>query len=112
MIDYAQPNVAKEMHVGHLRSAVIGDAMVQILEFTGENVVRRHHIGDWGTQFGMLIQYLFEHPDELRHGGDQADGEAAMSSLNRVYKASRVLFDSDEEFKARSRDRVVALQAG
>ncbi|KPC84209.1 MULTISPECIES: arginine--tRNA ligase [Streptomyces] len=112
VIDYAQPNVAKEMHVGHLRSAVIGDAMVQILEFTGENVVRRHHIGDWGTQFGMLIQYLFEHPGELKHEGDEADGEAAMSSLNRVYKASRVLFDSDEEFKARSRDRVVALQAG
>lgn len=112
VIDYAQPNVAKEMHVGHLRSAVIGDAMVQILEFTGESVVRRHHIGDWGTQFGMLIQYLIEHPDELNHEGDEADGEAAMSSLNRLYKASRVLFDSDEEFKARSRDRVVALQAG
>ncbi|MFJ1817213.1 arginine--tRNA ligase [Streptomyces sp. NPDC088139] len=114
VIDYAQPNVAKEMHVGHLRSAVIGDAMVQILEFTGESVVRRHHIGDWGTQFGMLIQYLIEHPDELAHQGDggEADGEAAMSSLNRLYKASRALFDSDEEFKARSRDRVVALQAG
>ncbi|MEE1807605.1 arginine--tRNA ligase [Streptomyces sp. BE133] len=114
VIDYAQPNVAKEMHVGHLRSAVIGDAMVQILEFTGETVVRRHHIGDWGTQFGMLIQYLIEHPGELNHEGDggAADGEAAMSSLNRLYKASRVLFDSDEEFKARSRDRVVALQAG
>lgn len=127
VIDYAQPNVAKEMHVGHLRSAVIGDAMVQILEFTGESVVRRHHIGDWGTQFGMLIQYLIEHPDELSHkgeksekgeegekgdAGDETDGEAAMSSLNRLYKASRVLFDSDEEFKARSRDRVVALQAG
>ncbi|MER5275984.1 arginine--tRNA ligase [Streptomyces sp. NPDC002809] len=112
VIDYAQPNVAKEMHVGHLRSAVIGDAMAQILEFTGESVVRRHHIGDWGTQFGMLIQYLIEHPDELNHEGGQGDGEAAMSSLNRLYKASRVLFDSDEEFKARSRDRVVALQAG
>lgn len=115
VIDYAQPNVAKEMHVGHLRSAVIGDAMVRILEFTGESVVRRHHIGDWGTQFGMLIQYLIEHPDELSHkdGEDgQADGEAAQSSLNRLYKASRVQFDSDEEFKARSRDRVVALQAG
>lgn len=112
VIDYAQPNVAKEMHVGHLRSAVIGDAMVQILEFTGESVVPRHHIGDWGTQFGMLIQYLIEHPDELDHEGGKADGEAAMSSLNRLYKASRVLFDSDEEFKARSRDRVVALQAG
>ncbi|QNE79334.1 arginine--tRNA ligase [Streptomyces finlayi] len=113
VIDYAQPNVAKEMHVGHLRSAVIGDAMVQILEFTGENVIRRHHIGDWGTQFGMLIQYLIEHPGELGHQqGTAADGEAAMSSLNRVYKASRVLFDSDEEFKTRARDRVVALQAG
>ncbi|MFJ5722447.1 arginine--tRNA ligase [Streptomyces sp. NPDC093149] len=114
VIDYAQPNVAKEMHVGHLRSAVIGDAMVHILEFTGETVVRRHHIGDWGTQFGMLIQYLIEHPGELTHEGDggAAEGEAAMSSLNRLYKASRALFDSDEEFKARSRDRVVALQAG
>ncbi|WP_405686911.1 arginine--tRNA ligase [Streptomyces sp. NBC_00057] len=114
VIDFAQPNVAKEMHVGHLRSAVIGAAMAQILEFTGETVVRRHHIGDWGTQFGMLIQYLIEHPGELNHetDGGAADGEAAMSSLNRLYKASRVLFDSDEEFKARSRDRVVALQAG
>ncbi|MFD0066530.1 arginine--tRNA ligase [Streptomyces sp. NPDC056637] len=112
VIDYAQPNVAKEMHVGHLRSAVIGAAMVEILEFTGEKVVRRHHIGDWGTQFGMLIQYLLEHPHELDHEGGKQDGEAAMSSLNRLYKASRALFDSDEEFKARSRDRVVALQAG
>ncbi|MER7199875.1 arginine--tRNA ligase [Streptomyces sp. CB01635] len=112
VVDYAQPNVAKEMHVGHLRSAVIGAAMVEILEFTGEKVVRRHHIGDWGTQFGMLIQYLLEHPHELDHEGGKEDGEAAMSSLNRLYKASRALFDSDEEFKARSRDRVVALQAG
>ncbi|WP_228990673.1 arginine--tRNA ligase [Streptomyces sp. DH8] len=116
VIDYAQPNVAKEMHVGHLRSAVIGDAMVKILEFTGENVVRRHHIGDWGTQFGMLIQYLIEHPGALKHEAGAADGasegEAAMSTLNRVYKESRALFDADEEFKARSRDRVVALQAG
>ncbi|MFF3792903.1 arginine--tRNA ligase [Streptomyces sp. NPDC001981] len=113
VVDYAQPNVAKEMHVGHLRSAVIGAAMVEVLEFTGEAVVRRHHIGDWGTQFGMLIQYLIEHPQELDHrGGEEQDGEAAMSSLNRLYKASRALFDSDEEFKARSRDRVVALQAG
>ncbi|WP_066951161.1 arginine--tRNA ligase [Streptomyces lushanensis] len=126
VIDYAQPNVAKEMHVGHLRSAVIGAAMVEILEFTGEKVIRRHHIGDWGTQFGMLIQYLIEHPHELDHrtgsgaptGADGAgadtsvDGETAMSNLNRLYKASRALFDSDEEFKARSRDRVVALQAG
>ncbi|MER5309783.1 arginine--tRNA ligase [Streptomyces sp. NPDC002773] len=115
VIDYAQPNVAKEMHVGHLRSAVIGAAMVEILEFTGESVVRRHHIGDWGTQFGMLIQFLIEHPHELDHkaeDGGEVSGEEAMSNLNRLYKASRVLFDSDEEFKTRARARVVDLQAG
>ncbi|MFE6405328.1 arginine--tRNA ligase [Streptomyces sp. NPDC057837] len=112
VIDYAQPNVAKEMHVGHLRSAVIGDAVVQLLEFTGENVVCRHHIGDWGTQFGMLIQYLDEHPHELDHGSAEVSGEEAMSNLDRLYKASRKLFDSDEEFKTRARRRVVDLQAG
>ncbi|MGW6875563.1 arginine--tRNA ligase [Streptomyces xanthophaeus] len=113
VIDYAQPNVAKEMHVGHLRSAVIGAAMVEILEFTGEKVIRRHHIGDWGTQFGMLIQYLLEHPHELDHKSEQeVSGEEAMSNLNRLYKASRALFDSDEEFKTRARARVVDLQAG
>ncbi|KRC99423.1 MULTISPECIES: arginine--tRNA ligase [unclassified Streptomyces] len=112
VIDYAQPNVAKEMHVGHLRSAVIGDAVVRILEFTGEAVVRRHHIGDWGTQFGMLIQYLDEHPHELDHKGAEVSGEEAMSNLDRLYKAARRLFDSDEEFKTRARRRVVDLQAG
>ncbi|MDT3399909.1 arginine--tRNA ligase [Streptomyces sp. B1866] len=126
VIDYSQPNVAKEMHVGHLRSTVIGDAIVRLLEYRGETVVRRHHIGDWGTQFGMLIQYLIEHPHELDHESDSAgtgaaagagavggeEGEAAMARLNRLYRASRALFDSDEEFKARARDRVVDLQAG
>ncbi|MFI9809252.1 arginine--tRNA ligase [Streptomyces sp. NPDC052301] len=116
VIDYAQPNVAKEMHVGHLRSAVIGDSAVQLLEFTGENVIRRHHIGDWGTQFGMLIQYLDEHPHELDHkasAGDTAtSGEEAMSNLDRLYKSARKFFDSDEEFKTRARRRVVDLQAG
>ncbi|MEW2219803.1 arginine--tRNA ligase [Streptomyces sp. NPDC006990] len=116
VIDYSQPNVAKEMHVGHLRSTVIGDAVVQLLEHRGEQVIRRHHIGDWGTNFGMLIQYLIEHPHELDHASDTADakdaGEAAMARLNRLYKSSRALFDSDEEFKARARDRVPALQSG
>ncbi|MFF8969958.1 arginine--tRNA ligase [Streptomyces sp. NPDC014995] len=112
VIDYAQPNVAKEMHVGHLRSAVIGDSVVQLLEFTGETVVRRHHIGDWGTQFGMLIQYLDEHPHELDHKRSEVSGEEAMSNLGRLYKAARGLFDSDEEFKTRARRRVVDLQAG
>ncbi|MBC9718687.1 arginine--tRNA ligase [Streptomyces sp. TRM66268-LWL] len=111
VIDYAQPNVAKEMHVGHLRSAVIGDALRGMLDFTGEQTIGRHHIGDWGTQFGMLIQYLIEHPGELAPA-DEVDGEQAMSNLNRVYKASRAVFDSDEEFKERARKRVVALQSG
>ncbi|WP_433891642.1 arginine--tRNA ligase [Streptomyces sp. CA-111067] len=113
VIDYAQPNVAKEMHVGHLRSSVIGDAIVKILRFAGERVIPRHHIGDWGTQFGMLIQYLIEHPHELDHSAAaDADGEASMSRLNRLYKSSRTLFDTDEEFKDRARRRVVDLQAG
>ncbi|RLU79450.1 arginine--tRNA ligase [Streptomyces griseocarneus] len=115
VIDWAQPNVAKEMHVGHLRSAVIGDAVVKILEFAGEKVISRHHIGDWGTQFGMLIQYLLEHPHELDHKSGEdatASGEEAMSNLNRLYKASRALFDADAEFKDRARRRVVDLQAG
>ncbi|MBD9731968.1 arginine--tRNA ligase [Streptomyces sp. H28] len=111
VVDYAQPNVAKEMHVGHLRSAVIGDALRGMLDFTGEQTIGRHHIGDWGTQFGMLIQYLFEHPGELAPAGE-VDGEQAMSNLNRVYKASRALFDADEDFKERARKRVVALQSG
>ncbi|MFF9788053.1 arginine--tRNA ligase [Streptomyces nigrescens] len=111
VIDYAQPNVAKEMHVGHLRSAVIGDALRHMLDFTGEQTIGRHHIGDWGTQFGMLIQYLIENPSELAPAAD-VDGEQAMSNLNRVYKASRAVFDSDEQFKERARKRVVALQSG
>ncbi|MFD3504803.1 arginine--tRNA ligase [Streptomyces sp. NPDC058676] len=112
VIDYAQPNVAKEMHVGHLRNTVIGDSVTRLLEFTGQTVIRRHHIGDWGTQFGMLIQYLLEHPDELAHKSGRAAGEEAMTNLNRVYKASRALFDADEEFKTRARRRVVDLQSG
>lgn len=111
VIDYAQPNVAKEMHVGHLRSAVIGDALRGMLDFTGETTIGRHHIGDWGTQFGMLIQYLIENPGELAPASE-VDGEQAMSNLNRVYKASRAHFDADEDFKERARKRVVALQSG
>ncbi len=120
VIDYSQPNVAKEMHVGHLRSTVIGDAIVQLLEHRGEKVIRRHHIGDWGTAFGMLTQYLIEHPHELDHASDaaaagdgaDAEGNAAMARLNRLYKASREVFESDEEFKTRARDRVPKLQSG
>ena len=112
IIEYSQPNVAKEMHVGHLRSTVIGDALVRIMEFRGEQVIRRNHIGDWGTQFGMLIQYLIEHPHELDHTEDEEAGSAAISRLNRLYRASRAVFDADPAFKERARRRVVELQAG
>ncbi|MFF1785577.1 arginine--tRNA ligase [Kitasatospora sp. NPDC058243] len=112
VIDYSQPNIAKEMHVGHLRSTIIGDALVRTLEFAGEKVIRRNHLGDWGTQFGMLIQYLIEHPDELGDDTEGTDTGPSMSRLNRLYKASRAKFDSDTDFADRSRRRVVELQAG
>ncbi|MEO3753540.1 arginine--tRNA ligase [Streptomyces sp. B6B3] len=111
IVEYSQPNVAKEMHVGHLRSTVIGDALARILGFRGEHVIRRNHVGDWGTQFGMLIQYLLEHPHELDHEGGEG-GDAAMSRLNHLYRASRQVFDADPEFKERARARVVELQSG
>ncbi|HEV2637210.1 MAG TPA: arginine--tRNA ligase [Actinocrinis sp.] len=111
VIDYSQPNIAKEMHVGHLRSTVIGDALVRVLEFTGTKVIRQNHLGDWGTQFGMLIQFLVEHA-ELRDHADTESGSEAISRLNALYRDSRAKFDSDPEFAERARGRVVALQAG
>ncbi|MFJ4097481.1 arginine--tRNA ligase [Kitasatospora sp. NPDC089913] len=112
VIDYSQPNVAKEMHVGHLRSTVIGDALVRILEFGGERVLRQNHIGDWGTQFGMLIQYLAEHPGTDTHREQDTGAGPSMSRLNSLYRAARAEFDGDPAFADRARTRVVALQAG
>jgi len=113
VIDYSQPNIAKEMHVGHLRSTIIGDALVRVLEFNAAKVIRQNHLGDWGTQFGMLIQYLFEHPqDQADRGGQEESGSEAISRLNALYRASRAEFDGDQEFADRARRRVVALQAG
>ncbi|RAY15540.1 arginine--tRNA ligase [Actinomadura craniellae] len=109
VIDYSQPNIAKEMHVGHLRSTIIGDALARTLGFLGENVVRHNHLGDWGTQFGMLIQYLTEHGHDWQHEGEIA---GSLSRLNQLYRDSRALFDSDAEFAERARRRVVALQSG
>lgn len=110
VIDYSQPNIAKEMHVGHLRSTIIGDALARILGFLGEDVIRHNHLGDWGTQFGMLIQYLFEHGMYERYQDDSA--EESLSRLNQLYRDSRKEFESDEAFAERARARVVALQAG
>jgi arginyl-tRNA synthetase len=117
VVDYSQPNIAKEMHVGHLRSTVIGDALVRVLEFNAAKVIRQNHLGDWGTQFGMLIQYLFEHPQyqggpgSREAGSREESGSEAISRLNALYRASRAEFDRDQEFADRARRRVVALQA-
>lgn len=106
VIDYSAPNVAKEMHVGHLRSTIIGDTLTRVFGHLGATVVRQNHVGDWGTQFGMLIQYLDEHPEA------QWRGEGAVSALDALYKAARKEFDADAAFADRARERVVALQAG
>ncbi|MGW8566790.1 arginine--tRNA ligase [Isoptericola sp. NPDC055881] len=108
VVDYSAPNVAKEMHVGHLRSSVIGDALVRVLDHLGSDVTRQNHIGDWGTQFGMLIQYLEEHPEVDWQG----QGAGTMSALDSLYRAARAEFEADAAFADRSRARVVALQAG
>ena len=111
VIDYSAPNIAKEMHVGHLRTTIIGDCLVRVLGHLGATVIRQNHLGDWGTQFGMLIQYLDEHPDLPWRHGDVAAG-STVSALDDLYRAARARFDDDPEFADRARARVVALQAG
>ena len=109
VVDYSAPNIAKEMHVGHLRTTIIGDSLARVLGFLGAEVVRQNHLGDWGTQFGMLIQYLDEHQDATwRHDA----ATSAVSALDELYKAARTAFDADQAFADRARARVVALQAG
>ena len=103
VLDYSGPNVAKEMHVGNLRSTIIGDALARILERQGHEVVRVNHLGDWGTQFGMLIEYLVDTGEGSGH---------SLGDLTRLYREARVRFDSDEDFQRRARLRVVALQSG
>ena len=113
VVDYSAPNIAKEMHVGHLRTTIIGDSLSRVLGFLGAEVVRQNHLGDWGTQFGMLIQYLDEHPDARWRHEDLAEQDgSSVSALDALYKAARKEFDADLAFADRSRARVVALQAG
>ncbi|MDG4765119.1 arginine--tRNA ligase [Solwaraspora sp. WMMD406] len=112
LIDYSAPNIAKEMHVGHLRTTIIGDCLARVLGFLGAEVIRQNHLGDWGTQFGMLIQYLDEHPDSAWHHDQLAAGTSTVSALDALYRAARAAFDADPAFADRSRARVVALQAG
>ena len=105
VIDYSAPNVAKEMHVGHLRSTIIGDASVRVLSFLGHNVIRANHVGDWGTQFGMLIAYLEKMQNE--HANDME-----LSDLESFYRAAKKHYDEDEVFAEKARNYVVKLQSG
>lgn len=103
-VDYSAPNVAKEMHVGHIRSTFIGDAITRVLAFQGHTVLRRNHLGDWGTQFGQLIEHMVDR--------GLAGGVSAIGDLNALYKESKKKFDADPAFAERARKRVVALQSG
>ena len=106
VVDYSAPNIAKEMHIGHLRTTVIGDALVRMLEFVGHTVIRENHVGDWGTPFGMLIEHLLDI--------GEADAAAGLSvgDLDGFYKQARAKFDDSEAFQVRARNRVVLLQGG
>lgn len=106
VVDYSAPNLAKEMHVGHLRSTIIGDAVVRALEFRGDKVIRQNHMGDWGTQFGMLIAHL---SDKLA-GNEVA--ETALADLENFYREAKIRFDEEEGFADRARADVVKLQSG
>lgn len=104
VIDYSSPNLAKEMHVGHLRSAIIGDAVSRVSEFLGHKVIRQNHVGDWGTQFGMLLAYM--------EALDNQEAEYELSNLETFYKAAKQRFDDSEAFANRARELVVKLQSG
>jgi arginyl-tRNA synthetase len=110
VVDYSSPNIAKEMHVGHLRSTIIGDTVCNLLEFCGHDVVRLNHVGDWGTQFGMLVEHLRDsYPAALKKETSQ---DVELGDLVILYKAAKKRFDDDEGFKTRAREGVVKLQAG
>ncbi len=106
VVDYSGPNLAKEMHVGHLRSTIIGDAVVRVMEQLGHRVIRQNHMGDWGTQFGMLIAELEQHIGQ----GEQA--ELALSDLEAFYQQAKRHFDQDQSFASKAREYVVKLQSG
>ena len=108
VVDLSSPNLAKEMHIGHLRSTVIGDCVARVLEFQGHTVHRENHVGDWGTQFGMLVAYLKRTEPEVVENPDTLE----IGDLESFYVEAKALFDADEDFKTESRETVVALQSG
>jgi arginyl-tRNA synthetase len=106
IVEYSSPNIAKEMHVGHLRSTIVGDAIARVTEFVGDHVIKDNHVGDWGTPFGMLIEQLVD------VGEDSPEAGLLRTDPNAFYQAARVKFDSDPVFADRARERVVRLQSG
>ncbi len=112
VIDYSGPNLAKEMHVGHLRSTIIGDALARLLEFQGHNVIRQNHVGDWGTQFGMLIAQLEEELNKKQEEQSSANNEMALKDLEVFYQQAKKHFDDDAAFADKARSYVVRLQSG
>lgn len=108
LVEFSSPNIAKEMHVGHLRSTIIGDALARLFEFLGYDVIRLNHVGDWGTAFGMLIAYMQKEAPDVLSGKKETD----LPTLMAWYKASKARFDTDEAFKTESRLSVVKLQGG
>ncbi|MEN9343774.1 MAG: arginyl-tRNA synthetase [Chlamydiota bacterium] len=108
IVEYSSPNIAKELHVGHLRSTIIGDALARLFEFLGHDVLRLNHVGDWGTQFGMLIAYMKQNAPKVLIGEEETD----LSQLMQWYRASKKCFDEDPAFKKRAQQEVVTLQSG
>lgn len=108
IVEFSSPNIAKELHVGHLRSTIIGDCLARLFEFLNQDVLRLNHLGDWGTQFGMLISYMKDHAPAVLKGEEST----SLESLMTWYKAAKKRFDEDPEFKTRSQKEVVRLQAG
>ena len=102
VVDYSGPNLAKEMHVGHLRGTIIGDCIARVLESLGHTVIRQNHVGDWGTQFGMLLTFMAE----------QEEASDSLEDLENFYRRAKQRFDTDEDFQTRSRQAVVQLQSG
>src|SRR5246127_3291562 len=105
IVEYSSPNIAKEMHVGHLRSTIVGDAIARVTEFVGDHLIRDNHVGDWGTPFGMLIEHLVD------VGEDSAEAGLLRTDPNAFYQHARVKFDTDPVFAGRARGRVVKLQS-
>jgi arginyl-tRNA synthetase len=106
IVEYSSPNIAKDMHVGHLRTTIVGDAIARVTEFVGDHLIRDNHVGDWGTPFGMLIEHLVD------VGEDSPEADLLRTDPNAFYQHARVKFDSDPVFADRARERVVKLQSG